>query len=191
MSGLAFSWHEWLMLFSHFLSLSLLAVGGAIMLAPEMHRFLIDEHLWLSDPQFASSIALAQAAPGPNVLFIALLGWNIGLNNGSVLLGVLGLLVTMVGVLLPSTLLTYSASRWAHSNRNLRSVRAFKLAMAPIVIALLLATAWLLASSIEGPSPGWRLWLLTALCTVIVWRTRLHLLWLLAGGAILGALGLV
>lgn len=191
MSGLAFGWHEWLLLFSHFLSLSLLAVGGAIMLAPEMHRFLIDEHPWLSDPQFASSIALAQAAPGPNVLFIALLGWNIGLNNGSVLLGALGLLVTMVGVLLPSTLLTYSASRWAHSNRDLRWVRAFKLAMAPIVIALLLATAWLLASSIEGPSQRWRLWLLTALCTIIVWRTRLHLLWLLAGGALLGTLGLV
>ena len=191
MNSLAFGWHEWLALFGHFLSLSLLAVGGAIMLAPEMHRFLVDEHLWLSDPQFASSIALAQAAPGPNVLFIALLGWNIGLNNGGGVLAVLGLLVTMVGVLLPSTVLTYSASRWGHRNRNRRSVRAFKMAMAPIVIALLLATAWVLASAMQAQPKAVALWLLTAVTTVIVWRTRIHLLWLLAAGALLGVLGLV
>lgn len=191
MNGLAFGWHEWLVLFSHFLSLSLLAVGGAIMLAPDMHRFLVDEHLWLSDPQFASSIALAQAGPGPNVLFIALLGWNVGMNNGSGVLAVLGLLVTMVGVLLPSTVLTYSASRWAHRNRNRRSVRAFKMAMAPIVIALLLATAWVLASAMQGDTKAIGLWLLTALTTAIVWRTRIHLLWLLGAGALLGVLGLV
>ncbi len=188
---LAFGWQEWLLLFSHFLSLSLLAVGGAIMLAPDMHRFLVDEHLWLSDPQFASSIALAQAAPGPNVLFIALLGWNIGLNNGGGVLAVLGLLVTMVGVMLPSTLLTYSASQWAHRNRSLRSVRAFKMAMAPIVIALLVATAWVLASAMTGQPRATALWLLTAATTVIVWRTRIHLLWLLGAGAVLGAVGLV
>ena len=191
MSGLAFGWHEWLLLFSHFLSLSLLAVGGAIMLAPEMHRFLVDEQMWLSDPQFASSIALAQAAPGPNVLFIALLGWNIGLNHGGGAMAVLGVLVAMVGVLLPSTVLTYSASQWGHRNRNRRSVRAFKMAMAPIVVALLLATAWVLAASMGGPSRAWTLWLLIAASTVIVWRTRIHLLWLLGAGAALGAMGLV
>lgn len=190
-TDLAFGWQEWLLLFSHFLSLSLLAVGGAIMLAPEMHRFLVDEHLWLSDPQFASSIALAQAAPGPNVLFIALMGWNIGVNNGSSAWGVVGLLVTMVGVLLPSTVLTYATSRWAHRNRHLRAVRCFKLAMAPIVIALLLATSWILASAIKGPAGEWRSWLLTGVVALVVWRTRLHLLWLLGAGALLGIFGLV
>ena len=71
---------DWLSLLTHFLSLSLLAVGGAITTAPEMHRYLVDERQWLSEGQFTSSIALAQAAPGPNVLFVALMGWNIGMN---------------------------------------------------------------------------------------------------------------
>jgi chromate transport protein ChrA len=70
---LALTWPDWLALFGHFLSLSLFAVGGAIMLAPDMHRYLVDQRGWLTDPQFASSIALAQASPGPNVLFIACL----------------------------------------------------------------------------------------------------------------------
>ncbi len=189
--SLAFVSADWLALFTHFLSLSLLAVGGALMLAPDMHRYLVDERMWLSDPQFVSSIALAQAAPGPNVLFIALLGWNVGLNNGGVLAATAGMLLAMVGVLLPSTLLAYGASSWAHRNRSRRPVRAFKLAMAPIVIALLLATAWLLAAGSDKQVHSWMQWLLTGASALIVWRTRIHLLWLLGAGAVLGALGWV
>ena len=72
----------WWSLVVHFASLSLLAVGGAITTAPDMHRYLVGQQGWLSDAQFTSSIALSQAAPGPNVLFVALLGWNVGLNAG-------------------------------------------------------------------------------------------------------------
>ena len=52
---------DWLGMFQHFASLSLLAVGGAITTAPDMHRYLVDETHWLSESQFTSSIALAQA----------------------------------------------------------------------------------------------------------------------------------
>lgn len=182
---------DWLALFGHFLSLSLLAVGGAIPLAPDMHRYLVDERRWLSDPEFSSSIALAQAAPGPNALFIALLGWNVGLNTGGYGAAVLGMVLAMTGVLLPSTVLTYCTSRWAHRNRTHRAVRAFKLAMAPIVIALLVATAWLLSCALYGKPNAAVSWLLTLACTWIVWRTRIHMLWLLGAGALLGALGWV
>ena len=117
---------DWLSLLVHCLSLSLLAVGGAITTVPDMHRFLVSEQLWLSDAQFTSSIALAQAAPGPNVLFVALMGWNVGLNAGGYGTAVLGLLAAMAGILIPSTTLTYLAASWGHRNRDLRAVRAFK-----------------------------------------------------------------
>jgi len=100
-------------------------------------------------------------------------------------------LLSMVGIMLPSTTLTWLATRWGHRNRERRSVRAFKQGMAPVVIGLLLATAWLLSSSHGNPATDWPLWLLTGLCMLLVWRTRLHLLWLLGAGALLGALGLV
>ena len=151
---------DWLSLFNHFLSLSLLAVGGAITTAPDIHRYLVDETHWLSDSQFTSSIALAQAAPGPNILFVALMGWNVGLNAGaglgggwvSAALGALGVVVTMVGIMLPSSILTYTATRWAHQHREKIGIKAFKSGMAPIVVALLLATAWLLTISHNQPA---------------------------------------
>lgn len=190
---------NWLDLFTHFASLSLLAVGGAITTAPDMHRYLVDQQGWISDAQFSSSIALSQAAPGPNVLFVALVGWNVGLNAGggpsagAIAWGtaLLGVLVTMVAIMLPSSVLTYTATRWAHHNRELRAVRAFKTGMAPIVIALLIATGWLLSVAHNQPARDWPLWLLTLVSILLVWRTRIHMLWLIGAGALLGAFGLV
>lgn len=188
---LQFGWSEWLQLFTHFLSLSLLSVGGAISAAPDMHRFLVDKQGWLTDSQFTASIAIAQAAPGPNVLFVALMGWNVGLNAGGLGQALFGVLVTMLGILLPSSILTYLTSRWSHENRELRAVRAFKQGMAPIVIALLIATGWILASAHGDPARDWPLWLTTVVSALLVWRTRLHMLWLLGIGGLLGWFGLV
>jgi len=188
---LVFAWQDWLSLFTHYLSLSLLAVGGAITTASDMHRFLVVEQHWLTDAQFNASVAIAQAAPGPNVLFIALMGWHVGLNVGGMLTGLLGVVTSMLGILIPSTTLTYLAAQWGHRNRELRVVRAFKQGMAPIVVALLIATGWILTTSNGGTLKHWPLWLLTSLTALIVWRSKIHLLWLLGAGALLGWLGLV
>lgn len=188
---LAMQLTDWSTLFVHYLSLSLMAIGGAITTAPEMHRFLVDQQHWLSEAQFNSSIAIAQAAPGPNILFVALIGWNIGSNAGSIGTALLGALITMTGLLVPSTVLSYAAARWGHRNRELRVIRAFKQGMAPIVISLLCTTGWILASTHNDPRSDWPLYVLTALSAFIVWRSKIHLLWLLAGGALLGWFHLV
>ena len=177
---------DWLNLFIHYLSLSLMAVGGAITTAPDMHRYLVDEKGWLTYSQFTASITLAQAAPGPNILFVALMGWQVGMNAGSISSALLGMLLTMTGMLLPSATLTYVASRWGHNNRDLRTVRAFKQGMAPVVVGLILATGWLMSSANGKPATDWALWLVTAISAAIIWKTRIHLLWLLLAGGVLG-----
>jgi chromate transporter len=182
---------DWLSLFSYYLLMSLLSVGGAITTAPDMHRYLVDRHGWLTDPQFSASIAIAQAAPGPNVLFVALLGWNVGLNAGGLPTALLGLVITMAGILIPSTTLTYLAIRWGHENRDVRAVRAFKQGLAPVVIGLLVSTGWILATGSTYVADDWPVWLLAIAATLIVWRTKIHLLWLLGAGAVLGWMGLV
>ena len=188
---LVFGMQDWFSLFFHYLTLSLLSIGGAITTAPDMHRFLVDQQHWLTDEQFNASIAIAQAAPGPNVLFVALLGWNVGLNAGGIPAGLLGVFLSLLGILIPSTVLTYAAAQWGHRNRELRAVRAFKQGMAPIVVALLIATSWILATANGSSLEDWPVWLLTGITALIVWKTRLHLLWLLGAGALLGWYGLL
>jgi chromate transporter len=169
-------------LFLHFLVLSLLAVGGAITTAPDMHRYVVVEHHWITDAQFTTSIAIAQAAPGPNVLFVAVLGWNVG--------GPLGATATMVGILLPSTALSIYASRWGTARRDTRAVRAFTTGLTPLTIGLLLATGWILAEPYVA-DPSHRLGAIALIAIsvgVMVW-TRLSPMWLVGLGALVGAMG--
>ena len=125
---------ELLGMFGHFLVLSLFSVGGAISAAPDMHRTLVLDHHWMDDTTFTTSIALAQAAPGPNVLFVAVLGWNAA--------GPMGALASMTGILLPSTVLTLYVTRWGSARRETRGVRAFTSGLTPVTIGLLFATGW-------------------------------------------------
>ncbi|MBC5764240.1 chromate transporter [Ramlibacter albus] len=182
---------DWLSLLAHFLVLSLLTVGGAITVAPDMNRFLVQERHWIDDAQFNASIAIAQAAPGPNVLFVGLMGWNVGLNAGGYATAFFGLLVTMTGIMVPSSVLAYLAASWGHENREHRAVRAFKQGMAPVVVALMMATGYILATGKTPDVRDWPLWLVAFASAMIVWRTKVHLLWLLGAGAVLGWFGLV
>ena len=188
---------DWIQLLLFHLSLSLLAVGGAITLAPDLHRWLVQGQGWLTDAQFNQSMALAQAAPGPNVLFVAMTGWTVGLNAAALdaapwvrlLTASVASLVCLLGVMAPSSVLTLIATRWLQRHRDRAIVMAFRQGLAPIVVGLLLATSWLLGGSSGLLSQDWRQWALTLACAVMVWSTRVHILWMLAGGALLGAAG--
>lgn len=168
---------DWLGLFAHFLLLSFMAIGGAIVIAPEMHRLMVTQTGLLTDAQFTASIAIAQAAPGPNVLFVAVMGYQAA--------GLAGAAATLLGIMLPSSTLAYAASRWSHARQDWRAIRAFKAGLAPLTIALLVATGWILAAN----TPGVAHLALTAGAALLVWRTRIHLLVLIAIGAGAGALG--
>jgi chromate transporter len=168
---------DWSSLFGHFLLFSLMSIGGAITVAPEMHRVLVDQMHLLTDAQFNASISIAQAAPGPNILFVAVMGYQAA--------GILGAATSLIGIMLPSTTLALAAARWGHARREQLALRAFRSGMAPIVIALLVATGWILSAQ----TPGWAHVLLTFAAALVVWRTRVHLLWMIAFGGFMGAMG--
>lgn len=180
LANAAFGFADWLQLFGHFLVLSMLAVGGAISTAPDIHRWIVGERGWLSDRQFTDSIALAQAAPGPNVLFVAVIGFNVA--------GLLGALVTLVGSLIPSTTLALAVGRYGQRRQESRGVRAFTAGMAPLTLGLVLATGWLLTAPTRAHPVGV---LLVVLTVVAMMRTRISPMWLIALGAVAGALGWV
>lgn len=168
-----------LSLFAHFAMLSLLAVGGAISTAPEMQRYLVGERGWLSDGMFTDSVAIAQAAPGPNVIFVAVLGWNVA--------GLSGALAATIGTLLPSATLVLAIARWGERRRDARVIRAFTAGMAPLTLGLLLATGWVLTEPARSHLGAM---LLVPLTVIVLLKTRLSPVWLMAAGAVAGALGL-
>ena len=171
-----------LQLLAHFCVLSLLAVGGAITTAPDMQRWLVGQQGWLSDAQFGASVALAQAAPGPNILFVALVGWNAA--------GLAGLLATMAGIMGPSSLLAWGVGRWGQRNAQALPLRAFTTGLVPLTIGLLCATAWILVqpsrASLQQAAGAAAL---MALTVVLMRRTRWTPLVPIAVGALVGGAG--
>jgi len=190
---------DWLHMVLHFLSLSLITFGGVVAAAPDMHRYLVDQQHWLTDPQFNSSITLAQIAPGPNVLFVAILGWTLGVHAGGGVqsgpvawaYGVLAAFLCLVSILGPSGGLTLLVNRWGVRYQDKLAVRAFKVGMAPFLIALMFSTGWVLLPPMESSSTHMPGLLLTAVSAVLMWKTRIHVLWLLAVGAAMGLMGWV
>jgi chromate transporter len=171
---------DWWGLFSHFTMLSLLAVGGAITTVPDMHRFVVVKQSWLTDAQLSASVALAQAAPGPNVLFVAVIGFNVA--------GLVGVLATLGGSLVPSAVLAIAAGRYGRDRKDRREVQAFTQGLAPLTIGLLVATSWILT---EPTQHQWSAWVLFAATLAWMVRTRFSPLWPIAVGAVAGVMGWV
>jgi chromate transporter len=172
-------WGDLLGLWAHFMLLSLLAVGGAITTAPDMQRYLVGQQGWMSDAQFTTGVAIAQAAPGPNILFVAVMGWHVA--------GVAGVLATMLGIMGPSSLLALWVARWGRRRAESTALRAFTAGLTPLTLGLLLSTGWVLTA----PSRHQPVAVALVLATVVVSvRSRLSPVWLMAGGAVVGALAL-
>ena len=167
-------------LFLEFALLSFVAFGGATALLPEMHRVVVEHHHWLDDATFTHLYALAQAAPGPNVLVVTLIGWKVA--------GLAGALAATLAMCLPMSVVIYLIiDRW-HAFAGKRWQQAVSLGVAPLAVGLVFSGATLIA---QAASLGWTAWLLVAATVVANLRTKLHPLWFIGVGAASGLLGLV
>jgi chromate transporter len=164
----------------HFALLSLMAIGGVSSILPGMQRYLVDVNHWLSSTQFANAYALGQAAPGPNMIFVALLGLQIG--------GLAGAIVTTLAVVCPPVLLTLAVTRMSANNPDSRLGRAVRGGLGPIAIGLTLSSGWILAQSADH---DWRRALLTLATVLLMLRTRFNPVWLILVGAIAGMSGIL
>ena len=90
-----------------------------------------------------------------------------------------------------ASFLTLTIARWCNRHPSWTGIQAFRQGMAPIVVGVLLSGAWLLARADGHWAASGGLWIVSGVCTLLVWRTRLHLLWMLSAGALVGAAGLI
>lgn len=158
--------------------LSLVAVGGVAPVLPEMQRQVVEVHAWMPPSEFAALFALAQAAPGPNMLVATLVGYRVA--------GWPGALAATLGMIGPSSVLTWAVAGAWHRFRDRPWRTALQAGLVPVTVGLVAAGAALLAAS---TTRGWATAAITAGVAASVLLTRWHPLWLLAAGALLGALG--
>lgn len=156
-------------------AISLVSVGGGIAVLPEMHRLVVEVHGWMDSGDFARRFALAQAAPGPNVLVVGLFGWHVG--------GVPGMLTAVLAMTLPTSLLAFGFSRLRARLAGRLWLKTIERGLVPIAVGLIAASGLILA---RGTAEWWLPVAITAASTLFVWRTDHSPLWVLGAGAVLG-----
>lgn len=161
-----------------FSQLSLLAFGGGNTILPEMQRQVVEVHHWMTASEFSSLFALAQAAPGPNMMIVTLVGWHVA--------GWAGMLVTSVAKFGPSSLVTVAALHAWDRFKDRPWQRSAQRGLVPVTAGLVAASAMLIAKASDHT---WIAWAITGVCAVLALRTKIHPLWLLAAGSLVGLTG--
>ncbi|AZN68271.1 chromate transporter [Acinetobacter haemolyticus] len=158
-----------------FTQLSIVAFGGGNAILPEMQHQVVTVHQWMTAEQFSSLFAMAQAAPGPNMMIVPLVGWHVA--------GPAGLLATSIAKFGPSSVLTiYALKFWQRFKDHPLRAR-FEQALRPITVGLVLVSAWLIA---DASVQNILLVLIVILTAVLGLFKKIHPLWVMILGAGLG-----
>jgi len=164
-------------LFIAFSTVSLFAVGGASALIPEFHRQIVENYHLMDDSGFAHSVVLSQLAPGPNMLIVSFIGWQVG--------GLPGLLAATFAIVVPPSALAFAAGRVIEARGQARWVKAVKASLAPIVVGLTLASGLVTARAADHDLVSLGLTAGSAGFMILVKRNPL---WVIAAGAGVGIL---
>lgn len=167
-------------LFLHFLMLWFLAIGGPSTIFPDIHRYVVEVHQLLTSAEFAELYTLAQVAPGPNAMYVTLIGWHLA--------GWRGVAATTVPLLVPATTLTLLVGHLNERYPDARIARAIRRGLMPITIGLVFASATILMRTVNH---DWRGYVITFATVAVVLRKSWNPLWLFAAAALAGIVGLV
>ncbi len=165
----------------HFALLSFFAIGGAMAVVPEMHRQAVDVAHWMTDRQFADLFAIAQAAPGPNIIIVTLIGYQAA--------GVAGALAATLAMCGPTCVITFYVSRAFDRFKHARWRIVTQAGLVPVSVGLFAAGAFIIARAADRSLVAVAITAATA--GVAYFFTRINPLWLFAVAGLLGYLGLV
>ncbi|MGO4172058.1 chromate transporter [Bosea sp. TAF32] len=154
-------------------TISLMAIGGANAVVPEVHRQIVDILGWMDAPTFARLFAIAQSAPGPNVMLASIVGWHVA--------GTGGLLVATAAMLLPSSVLALACSRGLQRFSDNSIVRIVTLALVPIALGLMLASGAVATLAADAGLFGF---VITAATAAVTYRSKLNPLVPMAVGTV-------
>lgn len=122
-----------------FTQLSVLAFGGGNTILPELQYQVVTVYQWMSAEQFSAMFAMAQAAPGPNMMIVPLIGWHVA--------GFWGLLVTSFAKFGPSSIITIYALKFWNKFKDHPFREKFETALKPITVSLVLVSAWIITQA--------------------------------------------
>jgi chromate transporter len=180
--------NTYVQLVTMFGTLSLLSIGGGNAVLPEMHLRAVRGAHWLTNSQFADIFSISQAAPGPSILIVTLVGYAAGLRTGGVLGGIVGGVIATAAMIIPAATLVYALTRFWQKAEKSRLRYAVEKGFAPLTVGLILATSLVMSRAADH---DWRTYLLTGACTLIFIFSKVNPLIVVLTAGLIGYLGVV
>lgn len=163
-----------------FSSLSLLSIGGGNTVLPEMHIKAVKDYQWLTDQQFADVFAISQAAPGPSILIVTLVGYKAA--------GPFGAILATIFMILPAGLLVFFVVQFWQRAKDSPIRNAVERGFAPLTVGLVLASGYVMSRTADH---DWRAYLLTGVCTLIFVYSKVNPLIVVGAAGLIGYFGLL
>ena len=175
-------------LMSMFGGLSLISIGGGNTVLADIHLQAVSGHHWLTNSQFADIFSISQAAPGPSILIVTLVGYAAGLKIAGVLGGIVGGVIATIAMIVPAALLVYAVTlSWQKAQKS-KLRHAVEKGFAPLTVGLIMAASLVMSKAADH---DWRAYLVTGIATLIFVRTSTNPLIVVGAAALLGYLGLM
>jgi chromate transporter len=170
-------------LFLTFLKIGAVVFGSGYVLLAFLRADLVDRLHWLTEAQLLDAVAIGQVTPGPVFTTATFIGYVVAARRGPVA-GVWGALVATVAVFLPGFVLVALVRPLVARLRRSPIASAFLDGVNVAALALMAIVTVQLARAaiVDVPTA-----LLALVGAVVLIRFKVNTTWLVAGGAVLGA----
>jgi chromate transporter len=171
-------------LFLAFLKIGAVVFGSGYVLLAFLRADLVDRLHWLTEQQLLDAVAIGQVTPGPVFATATFIGYVVSAPRGTIS-GVWGAGVATIAIFLPGFLFVALARPLVVRVRRSLAAAAFLDGVNLAALALMAVVTVQLARSALVDLPAAVVALLAALALI---RFKVNTTWLVAGGAVLGAI---
>jgi chromate transporter len=119
-----------LKIFLTFLKIGAFTIGGGYAMIPLIKREVCSRHAWITEEEFLDGLAASQSAPGPIAV-------NISIYTGYHVRGKSGMLMAVLGTILPSTFTILMVAMLFNQYADQAVVKRAFSALKPAVVALI------------------------------------------------------
>ena len=181
-------------IYRFFTTAALVTFGGAYAVLAWVTQQTVEVHGWLTQAQAVAGLALAETTPGPLIIVLQFIGFMAGWNGAAGIdaaaAATTAAALTSWATFLPSFIFILVGAPYVErlsSNRRLAGALAGVTAAVVGVIgslAVVFGRGVLFPGGLE--TPAWRAIAIAVLALIVLERTRVDVLWVIAGGALAG-----
>jgi chromate transporter len=183
-------------LYRFFTTAALVTFGGAYAVLAYVSQQAVEVHGWLTQAETVAGLALAETTPGPLIIVLQFVGFMAGWNApgpaGQAATATAAALLTSWATFLPSFVFILVGAPYVERLSSNTRLAAALAGITAAVVGVIASLAVMFARAVIFPAgfeaPHWKALAIAVAALVVLEKTRIDVLWIIAAGAAAGLL---